>query len=111
KTSAFEHSDGIGWFYGNPMVGDRGAFLPKDRLKKVGDATLRDGTPVVIHAFGGLAYCDVGGRFGDLVFKPFVRFTSKAGEVFRNWDERVVGDYSLALSHRELDRNFELLGR
>jgi hypothetical protein len=111
KNGAVAGADGIGFYYrGNGIEGFR--FVPRSKLKKIGEVTLKNGEAATLHQFIGLANCWQGTISSSFAaryrFKPFMQFTAgDTGHVYRNWDE--ADDYVISASHDRFDRSAELL--
>jgi hypothetical protein len=110
KRAALERSSGIGFFYSGVTSGSD-FFVAKDRLAKIGEATLKDGTPVDLHEFIGLANCwrrsPSSSAATRYEFKPYLLSESN-GEVTRNWD-RVEKNHAITPQAFAWDRSGDLL--
>lgn len=108
RTAALGAASGIGFYYRG--YGGSGRFIPKAELKKIGEATLKSGEPVVLHEFVGLANCWLGSSNSSYSaryeFKPYARFETPA-ETYLNWDES--DDYTVTVTHDRFDRSSDLL--
>jgi hypothetical protein len=92
RQAAVQNGSGIGFWSsdavgGNQAADDSGRFVDKAGLKQTGSATLKDGTPAVLHQFVGIANCAVGQTHLTRLFKPYMRFEdAAAGPIYQNWD-------------------------
>ena len=113
KTSGLDNSNGIGFWSaqvadGNQAAENSGRFVPKDRLKAVGLATLRNGAPATLHEFVGVTNCTAGGATFGRLFKPYMQFPGAAdGRIFRNWD--MAENYRISPATPAFDRSKDVL--
>lgn len=114
KHSAAEATTGVGFYYRGytyDVPGGDGRFVPKADMKKVGEATRKDGAPADLHEFIGLANCWLGSATGSsrvqYEFKPYAAFEAN-GERYQNWDT-VSRNHSVDTTHPAWDRSSELL--
>jgi hypothetical protein len=109
KKAAADVSTGIGFYY-KGYTG-QGRFIPKAKLKKVGDVTRKDGSAGELHEFLALASCWLGSgsssSFARYDFKPYIQFEA-SGQTYRNWDE-VGANHTVTGSHYHWDRSGDLL--
>jgi hypothetical protein len=117
KKSAIENSEGIGFYYKG--FGGRDGFRLTPRvdegatrgLKKIGDATLKNGEAAELHEFVGLSGCWFGSSSSSYSarydFKPFMQFANGDGNHTRNWDNH--SNYELTVTNNRFDRSGELL--
>ena len=89
---------------------DVGLFVPTDRLKPVGTATLRNGEQATLHEFVGVANCPAGGA-GALsrLFKPYMEFDAgeRRKDLFHNWD--LASNYRIGADVTQFDRSSDVL--
>jgi hypothetical protein len=90
KNSGLQSALGIGFwssqaFAGNQAAEDAGRFVPKEQLKVVGSATLKNGSPATLHEFVGVANCSATGAQGvERLFKPYMQFEAADQTIYRN---------------------------
>jgi len=114
RKDRLETSDGVGFYYeGYETTGDK-TLIERDRLKRVGDAVLKDGTDAELQQFAGLANCweGTGSRteHARYEFKPFLQVTDPdSGEISRRWDGN--SNYVLTPGTTEIDRSAEVLAK
>jgi transcription elongation factor Elf1 len=106
QADTFYNSTGIGFYYDHQTQ-----FIPADNLNYVGQVTLKNGEPGVLHDFGALAVCWLGSMSSstsyDYEFKPFLTLAD-GGTCYNNWDN-VSGNYIISSSVEAFDRSEELL--
>jgi hypothetical protein len=114
KDTGLANSTGIGFWStqatdGNQAAEDSGRFVVKDRLKRVGAATLRNGASATLHEFVGIANCPAGGgAVLSRLFKPYMQFEGAAdGRIFRNWD--IAQNYRISPTVTSFDRSGDVL--
>jgi hypothetical protein len=113
KTSGLDNSNGIGFWSaqvadGNQTPENSGRFVPKDRLKAVGQSTLLSGAPATLHEFVGVTNCTANGVNVGRLFKPYMQFTGAADDrIFRNWD--VAENYQISQATPAFDRSKDVL--
>jgi hypothetical protein len=113
KTSGLNNSDGIGFWSaqvadGNQAAENSGLFVARDRLKAVGQATLRNGAPATLHEFVGVTNCTTSGAAFGRLFKPYMQFTGAGdGRIFRNWD--MAENYRIGPAIPAFDRSTDVL--
>jgi len=114
KTAALPGALGIGFYAAETTPGqfssDHGRLVPRDTLKSVGDAVLKNGAPAALHEFVGLLNCDAGpGATAGKLLKPYMDFLGGPPRtIYRNWDP-LVGNYALGGQAGELDLSQEVL--
>jgi hypothetical protein len=113
RQGAVQNASGVGFWSaeavgGNQAADDSGRFVDKSILKQTGIATLRDGTPAVLHQFVGIANCAVGQTHLTRLFKPYMRFEDAAtGPIYQNWD--TSANYQVQGADTQFDRSRDVL--
>ena len=114
KRTGLDNATGIGFWSseaagGNLAAGDAGRFIPKADLKATGAATLKNGAPVILHEFVGVANCPVSGTLEvSRLFKPYMEFLGGAdGKAFHNWD--LASNYRISRTVSQFDRGANVL--
>jgi outer membrane protein assembly factor BamB len=114
KDDGLANATGIGFYStqaaaGNLANDDVGLFVPANRLKPVGTATLRNGEQATLHEFVGVANCPAAGA-GALsrLFKPYMEFDAgSGGNLFHNWD--LASNYRIGADVTQFDRSSDVL--
>ena len=112
KTAAITTSTGMGWYAADATAGSQsmtsGRFIATGQFKQVGTATLKGGTPTVLHEFIAIANCTAGQASQDRLFKPYLQFENAAdGNTYRNWD--LAENYRISRGIPQFDRSAEIL--
>jgi hypothetical protein len=114
KDTGLANSAGIGFWSaqaadGNQAAEDSGRFVPRDRLKAIGTATLLSGAPATLHEFVGVVNCPAGGGATlSRLFKPYMQFEGASdGRIFRNWD--IAENYRISPTITSFDRSGDVL--
>jgi hypothetical protein len=114
KTVALPQTVGIGFYSAETTGGqfsvDHGRLVPRDTLKSVGGAVLKNGEQAELHEFVGLVNCSAGpGATTGKLLKPYMNFLGGPPKtIYRNWDP-IAGNYSLGGPIGEIDRSQEVL--
>jgi hypothetical protein len=114
KTAALPGAVGIGFYSAETTSGqfsaDHGRLVPRDTLKSVGNAVLKNGAQAKLHEFVGLVNCSAGpGATTGKLLKPYMDFLGGPPKtIYRNWDP-FAGNYSLGGPVGEIDRSQEVL--
>lgn len=114
KRSGLDNSSGIGFWSsqaagGNLAAEDAGRFVPRDQLKAVGTAMLRNGDPATLNEFVGVANCPTTAAESlSRLFKPYMLFEGVPNApIFRNWDLAPNSQISRAVP--QFDRSGDVL--
>ncbi len=112
KQGGLANATGIGWYSAEATAGAQamttGRFVPIVELKEVGTATLKNGSPAILHEFVGVANCSAGQASFDKLFKPYMQFENAPdGKIYRNWD--VAKNYRISRAFPQFDRSGDVL--
>ena len=115
KDTGLANSAGIGFWSaqapdGNQAAEDSGRFVPKARLKAVGDGDARErrgGNAARVRRRGELSGRRTMSSLSRL-FKPYMQFEGAAdGRIFRNWD--LAQNYRISPTITAFDRSGDVL--
>jgi hypothetical protein len=112
KDAGLASASGIGFYSaavsgGNLAAEDSGRFIPKERLKASGTATLKSGASATLHEFVGVTNClGAGPEPTGRLFKPYMQFEA-AGKIFDNWDQ--AQNYRISGAIPQFDRSADVL--
>jgi hypothetical protein len=112
KQTGLANATGIGWYAADATAGSQamttGRFVAKDQFTQTGTATLKDGSPALLHEFIGVVNCPAGQGALDRLFKPYMQFETAAdGKIYRNWD--LAENYRISRAVPQIDRRGEVL--
>jgi hypothetical protein len=112
KQTGLANAAGIGWYSAEATAGSQamssGRYVPKNELKQIGVARLKNGAPAVLHEFVGVANCPAGQGSFDRLFKPYMQFDNAVdGNIYRNWD--LAQNYRISRAFPQFDRSADVL--
>jgi hypothetical protein len=86
KQLAAVSSEGIGFSHGQKNQTNRVSFVALNRLSKVVEMKLVNGTVGEVHQFVAISSCENGAVKVSYQFRPFLGYQTSTGSKFRNWD-------------------------
>jgi hypothetical protein len=113
KNAALQGALGIGFWStqavgGNQAAENAGRFIPKEKLKAAGNATLKSGDPATLYEFVGVLNCPAAGSEQVArLFKPYMEFAGADGSVIHNWDP--ASNYLISRTVLQFDRSADVL--
>ncbi len=109
NSLAVASSEGIGFAHGRQDGAKSVTFIRHERLLKVGEMSLPNGSKGDVHQFLALAACSTSSTRVDYQFRPFLGFAVPRGGKYRNWDS--FGFYEVPRGKGGFDQSSEIAKR